>query len=288
MTITQSVGLKSMPDVSIIVTVFNSSLYLREAIESVLAQKTSASFEVLIVDDGSTDGSFEIAVDYARLLPNMIHVVHHPRRKNRGISASRNLGLSHASGPIIAFLDADDVWLEHRLESQLPALRSNDEVAMVYAVAERWYDFNLPYDPLLGSSGNNFVPPLVPRGERSGVISPPNLLTWFLEDESMTPCTCTVLVRTSVARSVGGFEAHFTGLYDDQVFFAKVALRERIFVSLECVARYRQHDRSCCAVARLGPKSDGTREMFLAWLEQYKAINNTIAPLRWAGSRGVG
>ena len=134
-------------------TIYNTSRYLREAIESVFAQRTAARWELLLVDDGSTDGSYEIACEFGRRWPEQVRVLTHGRRRNRGISASRNLALREARAPITAFLDSDDVWLEDRLESQLPILRENEQVAMVYAQAERWVDFAVPYDEDEGARG---------------------------------------------------------------------------------------------------------------------------------------
>lgn len=266
------------PAVSIIITALNATLYLREAVQSVLAQTVSVSWELLLVEDGSTDATLALAHELALLHPS-IRLLQHPGGRNRGISASRNLALSHARAPIIAFLDADDVWLPHHLSSQLPHLAARPEIAMVYAQAERWHDFNLPYTSSSGSLGTNFTPPLLPPGQPSGFIPPPSLLGWFLQDESLTPCTCTVLVRTSIARSLGGFVNHFTGLYDDQVFYSKLALAHPIFVSTEVVARYRQHPASCCAKARRDNSGRGGRARFLAWLRTYRQNLPTFAPV---------
>ena len=258
------------PDISVVITALDAGLYLEEAIRSVLAQRTSFRWELLIVDDGSVDATERIAREYAARYPGQIMLLHHAGRVNRGISASRNLGLAHATAPVLALLDADDVWLPDRLETQMPLLLARPEVAMVYAQAERWLDFELPFEAERGSLGRNFVPPLLPAGERDGVIGPPELLRWFLADESLAPCTCTVLVRTEVARRLGGFASEFTGLYDDQVFYAKLALAEPIAVSTRCVARYRQHAGSCCAMARERATEGETRAMFLEWLARYE------------------
>ena len=260
------------PDVSIITTIFNTEAYLAEAIESVFLQSTGASWELLLVDDGSSDRSLAIARQYASQSPDRIRVLRHPYGRNCGISASRNLALRHARAEVLAFLDADDVWLPHKLESQLHLLRNTPEAAMVYAAAERWYDFHLPFDPGTGNSGANFLPPLLPPGVRPGLLHPPSLLDWFRSDESLTPCTCTVLVRTSVARRLNGFEDTFPGIYDDQVFYAKLALEEKIYVSLDCVARYRQHPTSCCAQARKSSTiQEQGRDAFELWLSHYRA-----------------
>lgn len=92
--------------ISIIIPVYNASRYLRECMDSVLAQ-TFGDFEVLLVDDGSTDGSGEACDGYARQ-DGRIRVFH---KENGGVSSARNLGLDHARGEWICFADADD-WLE--------------------------------------------------------------------------------------------------------------------------------------------------------------------------------
>ena len=266
-------------DVSVLMTVFNTAQYLREAIDSVLAQSTSRTWELLIVDDGSTDDSLSIANEYATRFPHCICTLRHRHGENRGISASRNLALQHARAPLISFLDSDDVWLPHRLEVHCDLLNRHPEIAMVYAGAERWIDFAVTFDEQQARSGwwgSNYLPPLVPVGEATGLLAKGQLVRWFLQDESMVPCICTVLMRTAAARSVGGFQDEFHGLYDDQVFHAKVSMHHRIYAHDVCVARYRQHQDSCCAV---GNRSGVAREVegrrFLAFLQQHLAVHAT-------------
>ena len=233
-------------------TAFNSAAYLAEAIESILYQKTSRTWELLFVDDGSTDETFSIVSEYARRIPERISVFMHADGENRGISASRNLALNHAHSPLITFLDSDDVWLPHHLETQASLLDHMPEVTMVYGGAERWVDFRLPFDEKQSRAadwGSNYLPPLVPMGELAGLLPRGRLLQWSREDESMVPCICTVMLRTAAAHAVGGFCEDFRGLYDDQAFHAKIACDYEIFAHDVCVARYRQHAASCCARA---------------------------------------
>lgn len=96
--------------VSATIAFLNAEKFLAETIESVLAQ-TYPNWELWLVDDGSTDGSSQIARDYAARHADRIHYLEHPGHENRGKSASRNLGLRHARGRYVTWLDADDVWL---------------------------------------------------------------------------------------------------------------------------------------------------------------------------------
>lgn len=100
-----SVASMNKPKISIIVQVYNTELYLRECIESILRQ-SFMNFEVLLVDDGSTDASGSICEDYAAK-DTRIRVFH---QDNQGVSSARNLALDHVQGRYVLFLDADDFW----------------------------------------------------------------------------------------------------------------------------------------------------------------------------------
>ena len=106
-------------DVSVVLTVFNNAATIGEAIDSLLGQ-THPPGEVLVVDDGSTDGSGDVA----RSFGSPVRVV---RQENRGISASRNRGVAETSGALIASVDADDRWALNKLERQLPLLAPDIE-----------------------------------------------------------------------------------------------------------------------------------------------------------------
>jgi glycosyltransferase involved in cell wall biosynthesis len=100
----------SLPLVSVIIIFLDEERFIQEAIESVFAQ-TYSHWELLLVDDGSKDASTQIARRCAETNPGRVRYLEHEDHRNRGMSASRNLGLQHAKGDFIAFLDADDVWL---------------------------------------------------------------------------------------------------------------------------------------------------------------------------------
>ncbi len=106
--------------VSVVIPVFNGERFLREAVQSVLDQKYSP-LEIIVVDDGSTDGTANVA----RSLP-----VRYLHQTNQGPSAARNRGIEHAQGELITFADADDLWPLAKLELQLPYLTEDVEIVM--------------------------------------------------------------------------------------------------------------------------------------------------------------
>src|SRR4030095_6915955 len=107
--------------VSVILIFLDAEPFIQEAIESVFAQ-TYDHWELLLVDDGSSDGSTAIARHYVEQCPENVRYFEHQGHQNRGMNASRNLGLRHARGKYIALLDADDVWLPVKLEQQVAIL----------------------------------------------------------------------------------------------------------------------------------------------------------------------
>lgn len=119
--------------VSIIMPVHNSTKYVGEAITSVINQ-TYDSWELLVVDDFSTDDSVDIVKQFANNNPR-IRLLFNARHLKMP-SAPRSMGVQHAQGRFIAFLDSDDCWLPNKLEEQIP-LFSNPEVAIVYSNYEK-------------------------------------------------------------------------------------------------------------------------------------------------------
>ena len=101
--------------VSVVINFFNEERFLAEAVDSVYAQ-TFHDWELLLIDDGSSDRSSDIARGYAEHDPARVRYLEHPGHANRGAGASRNVGVHAARGEWVAFLDGDDIWLPERLE----------------------------------------------------------------------------------------------------------------------------------------------------------------------------
>jgi glycosyltransferase involved in cell wall biosynthesis len=195
--------------------------------------------------------------------PQQIYYLEHPDHQNRGMSASRNLGIKHARGEYIAFLDADDIWLPNKLVKQEAILASQPEAAMVYGRTKYWYSWT-------GNPDDNVRDYIQPHGiDVDRLYQPPILLTYFLRGKAAVPCTCSLLVRRKVLEHIGGFEESFAGMYEDQAFYAKICLKEPIFVSDECLDYYRQHPNSACSMATNTGQSHLARVSFLNWLTTY-------------------
>ncbi len=263
------------PLVSSIIIFFNAEKFLEEAIQSILAQ-TYTSWELLLVDDGSIDGSTTIAQRYAAQNPNQIYYHDHPNHLNCGKGASRNLGINKAKGELIAFLDADDIWLPNKLEEQIAILQANPEVEMLYGDTLYWHSWTGNPE----ATQRDFIPRL---GVESGkLIHPPMLLPLYLRGKAAVPCTCSILVKREIAKEVGGFEEDFRGvynIYEDQAFYAKISLIASAQAINRCWDKYRQHSEASVAIAQITRQEDEARRFFLEWLGDYltaKKIENKV------------
>lgn len=247
------------PLVSVIIPFLNGGRFIQEAIDSVFNQ-TYNCWELLLVDDGSTDGSTALAQRYAAQNPERVRYLEHAGHQNRGLSASRNLGIMRAKGEYVAFLDADDVWLRHKLEEQVAILAAWPEAAMVYGASQYWYSWTgKPQDVQRDYVQEHGIPAEM-------LFEPPTLLTLFLRGRAAIPAPCSILLRREVASSIVEYE---DSLYEDQALYAQVCLQAPVFVSKECWDRYRQHPDSLCAVAAQTRRAHAARLAYLRWLRAY-------------------
>lgn len=251
--------------VTVIIIFLNAAEFLQEAIASVLAQ-TYQQWELLLIDDGSTDGSTELAQHYVKQKPHQVRYLEHPGHRNCGKGASRNLGIQHAGGDYLAFLDADDIWLPHKLAEQVAILNEYEKVGMLYGKTLYWHSWTK--DSADGQ--RDFIPSLgVPL---QTPINQPHLLPLYLRGKAPIPCTCSILVRRSIINEIGGFDETFLGvnnIYEDQAFYAKLCLKTAVVVADHCWDWYRQHSQASMAVARRTGTEVEARRFFLRWLEKY-------------------
>ena len=254
--------MSATPLVSVVVIFLDAGRFLDEAIRSILAQRYS-HWELLLVDDGSSDGSSALARGCAERESHRVRYLEHAGHRNLGMSASRNLGLRHARGDYLALLDADDVWLPEKLERQVAILEAHPDVALLFGAPLYWFGWTDRSE----DRERDYVIDLKIPTERAH--DPPSLLLPFLQGTAPPPCPSDVLVRRAAAVSVGGFEDRFRGMYEDQAFFSKLLLRFAAFASGQTWDRYRQHPDSCYAVAKATGGRRAARRFYLTWLREY-------------------
>jgi glycosyltransferase involved in cell wall biosynthesis len=269
------------PLVSVVISFLNSAKFLAEAIESVFAQ-TYGRWELLLVDDGSTDGSTAIALDYQKRCPDRVRYFDHPNHVNRGVGVSRNLGIRAARGNDIAFLDSDDVWLRQKLSEQVALLDAYPSAGMVCGASEYWYSWTGDHADTKRDHVNQL------GHLRDELVAPPQLLPLALMGRVTTPCPSNIIARRATIEAVGGFEENFLGiyqLYEDQAFFAKIQLNASVYISSRCWDKYRKHEDSCVSrVKRLG-KTHVSHQYYLAWLKDYLKRHDVSSPEVWRALR---
>ena len=132
---------QDQPLVSIIICFLNEENFLGEAIKSVLEQDYE-NWELFLIDDGSTDNSTSIALDFQKKFRGKIHYRDHHNHENKGLSASRNEGIRQSKGNLIAFLDADDIWLSIKLTEQVALFKENPSIGLLAEASSYWYNWD--------------------------------------------------------------------------------------------------------------------------------------------------
>ncbi len=176
--------------ISVVIPVYNAKNSIKNAIESVLNQTYSGDIEVIVVNDGSTDGCDKIVEDLASKFDSIKLV----NKKNGGVSSARNIGISTAVGEWIAFLDADDIWLPEKLEKQIVEIKKEK------------IDF-------IGCNRNQEVYPFFKKNnKRLFCLSAKDLLfKWY-------PHTSTALVKKSILLQAGLYDEKRTHAEDGDLF----------------------------------------------------------------------
>jgi GT2 family glycosyltransferase/SAM-dependent methyltransferase len=256
--------------VSVIMIFFDAEEFFEEAIASVLAQ-THPSIELLLCDDGSTDGSTAIAREWARNHP-AVHYLEHPGHAHRGMSATRNLGIAAARGDLVAFLDADDVWDSSHLDHDVSLLLTHPDAGLVCGQAVDWRSWQDPQAP----DRVSLLP--WPSGV---VVPPPRMLTALLRRGDFRTPTCSLLVRKQALDAIGGAEDEFQNLFEDQALLAKLYLAQSCVISGSRTARYRRHAASSTARAeRKGSyhpfRPNLSYERFLRWLSDLPEVRDGV------------
>lgn len=214
---------ESAPRVSIIIPTYNGDRYISQAIDSVLSQ-TYSNYEIIIVDDGSTDNTDKIIQHYIDKCQNqsLIRYIFQP---NQGVAAARNRGIQEARGEFIALLDQDDMFWPEKLAHQVACFQANPDVAIVNS-GWRLIDEN-----------NNRISDIEPWHNLPNLT----LETWV----TRTPILPSALMfRRDTWQKIGGFDSRFNGV-DDVDFIWRLALHEYSAIWLtEITVNYRQHQET--------------------------------------------
>ncbi|HEV8299209.1 MAG TPA: glycosyltransferase family A protein [Acidimicrobiales bacterium] len=265
------------PRVSVIMIFLNAERFLPDAVASVHAQ-TYDDWELLLIDDGSTDGTTAQAYSFVAADPGRIRYFDHQGHANRGMSESRNVGLRHARGELVGFLDADDVYFPSKLAHQVGELDAHPEAGLVYGATAYWYSWT-------GRAEDQPRDRERRRGVEPGtLIAPPQLLRLFVLGKARTPTTCGALMRRAAVERVGGFNEQFTGMFEDQVFFYKLCAETTVYIGHGCFDRYRQHPASWSyqALARgdwtREPSPTPARRAFNAWVAEFLRSRGLFDP----------
>lgn len=249
------------PLVSVVVCFFNEKQFLEEAVQSVFAQDYD-HWELLLVDDGSTDESSAMAKSYASRFPDKVTYVEHAYHQNKGLSASRNAGIKRTRGAYVAFLDADDVWMPDKLSAQLAIFKAHPEATVLLEASLYWNSW----------SDGRKEDILIPIGVPEGIYRTPQLmLSLYPLGKGAAPCPSGIMVQRAALRRCP-FEELFRGIlqmYEDQAFLCKVYLKETVYVSAACHNKYRQRPQSLVSAVHDSGNYHKVRSYYLYWFRDY-------------------
>lgn len=217
--------MSATPLVTVVIPVFNGLPHLEATLNCVQSQ-TQSNLQIVVIDDGSTDGTRSL-VEGVAASDSRVECY---SQRNAGLAAARNAGIARANAPFVAFLDADDLWHESKLDRQLAEINrpcGEGYPAMVYALT-RYIDNE---GRVLSDS---------PRWTVAGHVFARMLVTNFVSSGGSN-----MLCRTEAARDVGGFSTAYqpadAGLSEDLDFQLKLAIRYPVAVVPEYLVGYRQH-----------------------------------------------
>jgi glycosyltransferase involved in cell wall biosynthesis len=205
----------TVKSVSVIIPTYNYARFVREAIDSVLAQ-TAPALEIIVVDDGSTDDTQAVLAAYGDRIRGIY-------QQNQGVGIARNTGIAAARGEYVAFLDSDDIWMPRKLECDVARFEADPDLGLVHCGAERIDSAGRVLEvSLTGMEG--WIAEYLLRLDRA-VIAAPGSGT---------------MVPKRIAEEIGGFDARLQPS-EDWDFCYRVATRYRAGFVAEVLVRYRQH-----------------------------------------------
>jgi len=240
------VSQRPMAEVSVIIPVYNGEKYIEEALESVFAQ-TYRDFEVIVVNDGSTDGTEQRLAGYRE---RIVYV----KQENRGLAASRAVGVGKARGSLIAFLDADDIWLPEKLARQVEFARSHPEYGIVTTDA-----LNFDGDGLVTSSMKDWY-----QVSAGWILEKLLFGNWISASAAMIRRECFVKVST--------FDVPPPAFGEDWLMWMQIAAYYPVYFIDEVLVRRRLHSASM--------SSQGGEIQFQCLLRNLEILREKIPQLK--------
>lgn len=220
------------PNVTVIMPVYNGVKYLRESIGSVIAQ-TVPPLEMFIVDDGSSDGSAELAASIDTPFPK--YILHQPNKRQ---SAARNLAAGQAKGKYLAFLDHDDIWYPRHIEKLIPPMEDDVRMGWTYSDIDEM-------DADGGMVTMNVLHLLNPH------VQHPKTTIFNMLGADMFIFPSAAVVRTEAFHAIGGFDERLSGYEDDDLFLRLFRAGWMNHYSPESLVRYRRHPDSSAFSERM-------------------------------------
>lgn len=249
--------------VSVVIPVYNAAPYVREAVESALAQPETG--EVILVEDASPDDSLRVCEELAAEY-DTVRLLRHPKGENRGAAESRNLGLHESRYDLVAFLDADDFYLPGRFSVSARILAEQPDIDGVYEAMDLHFDtpadrerWNRTRAPL------NHIFAQMPSG-----LAPEQVFAHFTSRQRGHFHINALLVRRQAALDVGGFDGHLR-VTQDAIFTLKLTIAKRLLGGelARPVAMLRVHGANrITGVQR--PASENQRWLFRGWLHIWR------------------
>ena len=250
----------SKPKVSVVVPVFNRERYIAKCVDSILSQRYR-DYEVLLVDNNSNDQSVYIMKEYEKFYPHKIRCFSQSRK---GAAAARNLGVKHARGEYLAFLDSDDLWFPEKLKIQMFFLEKKKEIDLIYTSYARFgADKKLRGDELLKFQGCF----------SDGKALPALLYQCFI-------WTSTVVMKKRVFVELGGFKESLA-VGEDYDLWLRAASGCVLFGIPLVLAQYRQHDDNLMGSQITTTDDPAELRVVKNFIREYPEIKKMISARSW-------
>lgn len=244
--------------ISVVIPLYNKAQSVRKTLDSVLAQ-TYQDFEIVIVDDGSTDGSADVAEDFlqaSRLSPFAFRLI---RKSNGGVSSARNRGIQEAKYRYIAFLDADDYWEPTYLETQAKMIHD-------FSNAKMW---GTAWGMMVEDEKYEGHGIRIAKNHR-GIVDNDQ----YFAENMFLYCTDIVVIDKQIFDTIDMFDERISCGEDVDLWW-RIILHFPIAYTNECLAYYRQDTENRITLSK--PK---LQTHFVNFIEKYEVYHEQCPPFK--------